>query len=138
MDALVARALKKNPNERFPNAESMRDEALRVASSLHAAPPSIVPGAPAQSGAGVGSAVFPGRPGGPGTHRPRPHAVPAGSLRRHGRAKPPAYGYPQQAGYQPQPSAGFGQQGISTPPPYNLNPPHPTPASGAAAGATGR
>ncbi|MFF6989516.1 protein kinase [Streptomyces sp. NPDC010273] len=130
VDALVARALKKNPNERFPNAESMRDEALRVASSLHAAPPSIVPGAPAQSGAGVGSAVFP----------PVDQAAPAPTGPAHTPYQPgpyggtpapaPSYGYPQQAGYQPQPSAGFGQQGISTPPPYNLNPPHPTPASG--------
>ncbi|MER7642903.1 protein kinase [Streptomyces sp. NPDC126522] len=130
VDALVARALKKNPNERFPNAESMRDEALRVASSLHAAPPSIVPGAPAQSGAGVGSAVFPPvdqaapAPTGPvhTPYQPGPYGGTPASV--------PSYGYPQQAGYQPQPSAGFGQQGISTPPPYNLNPPHPTPASG--------
>ncbi|MER6211581.1 protein kinase domain-containing protein [Streptomyces sp. NPDC001073] len=130
VDALVARALKKNPNERFPNAESMRDEALRVASSLHAAPPSIVPGAPAQSGAGVGSAVFPPvdqaapAPTGP-VHTPYQPGPYGGTP-----APAPSYGYPQQAGYQPQPSAGFGQQGISTPPPYNLNPPHPTPASG--------
>ena len=46
VDALVARALKKNPNERFPSAEAMRDECLRVAASLQPAPPSIVPGAP--------------------------------------------------------------------------------------------
>ncbi|MGX1251500.1 tRNA A-37 threonylcarbamoyl transferase component Bud32 [Streptomyces ambofaciens] len=59
VDALVARALKKNPNERFPSAEAMRDECLRVAASFHAAPPSIVPGAQTSSGAGVGSAVFP-------------------------------------------------------------------------------
>ncbi|MCX4812283.1 protein kinase [Streptomyces sp. NBC_01239] len=130
VDALVARALKKNPNERFPNAESMRDEALRVASSLHAAPPSIVPGAPAQSGAGVGSAVFPPvdqaapAPTGP-VHTPYQPGPYGGTP-----APAPSYGYPQQAGYHPQPSAGFGQQGISTPPPYNLNPPHPTPASG--------
>ncbi|CAO0829460.1 Serine/threonine-protein kinase PknD [Streptomyces microflavus] len=30
MDALVARALKKNPNERFPSAAAMRDEIARV------------------------------------------------------------------------------------------------------------
>ena len=34
VDALVARALKKNPNERFPSAEAMRDECLRVAAVL--------------------------------------------------------------------------------------------------------
>ncbi|WP_327402746.1 protein kinase [Streptomyces sp. NBC_01288] len=134
VDALITRALKKNPNERFPNAEAMRDECLRVASSLHAAAPSIVPGAPAQSGAGVGSAVFP----------PVDQAIPAptGPVQTPYQPGPyggtpapaPAYGYPQQAGYQPQPSVGFGQQGISTPPPYNLTPQHPTPASGGGGG----
>ena len=134
VDALIARALKKNPNERFPNAESMRDECLRVAASLHAAPPSIVPGAPAQSGAGVGSAVFPPvdqaapAPTGP-VHTPYQPGPYGGTP-----APAPAYGYPQQAGYQPQPSVGFGQQGISTPPPYNLTPQHPTPASGGGGG----
>ncbi|PNG22572.1 protein kinase domain-containing protein, partial [Streptomyces cahuitamycinicus] len=59
IDALIARALKKNPNERFPSAVAMRDECLRVAASFQAAPPSIVPGTQAPSGAGVGSAVFP-------------------------------------------------------------------------------
>ena len=134
VDALVARALKKNPNERFPSAEAMRDECLRVMSSLHAAAPSIVPGAPAQSGAGVGSAVFPPvdqaapAPTGPvqTPYQPGPYGgTPAPA---------PAYGYPQHAGYQPQPSIGFGQQGISTPPPYNLTPQHPTPASGGGGG----
>ncbi|MGW3107458.1 protein kinase domain-containing protein [Streptomyces sp. NPDC001100] len=134
VDALVARALKKNPNERFPNAESMREECLRVASSLHAAAPSIVPGAPAQSGSGVGSAVFPPvdqaapAPTGPvqTPYHPGPY--------HHGTPAPappsPAYGYPQQPGYQTPASVGFGQQGLSTPPPYNLNPQHPTPAPG--------
>ena len=70
VDALVARALKKNPNERFPNAVAMRDECLRVAASFQAAPPSIVPSAPAQSGAGVGAAVFP--PVSPATPPPAP------------------------------------------------------------------
>jgi tRNA A-37 threonylcarbamoyl transferase component Bud32 len=134
VDALVARALKKNPNERFPNAESMRDECLRVAASLHTAAPSIVPGAPAQSGAGVGSAVFPPvdqaapAPAGPvqTPYHPGPyHGTPAPS---------PPYGYPQQAGYQTPASVGFGQQGISTPPPYNLNPQHPTPTPGGGGG----
>ncbi|MFJ6897132.1 protein kinase [Streptomyces hokutonensis] len=138
VDALVARALKKNPNERFPNAESMREECLRVASSLHAAAPSIVPGAPAQSGAGVGSAVFPPvdqaapAPTGPvqTPYHPGPY--------HHGTPAPtppsPAYGYPQQPGYQTPASVGFGQQGISTPPPYNLNPQHPTPTPGGGGG----
>src|SRR5690349_5416561 len=59
VDALIARALKKNPNERFVSAESMRDECLRVAQSFQPAPPNIVPGVQTSSGAGVASAVFP-------------------------------------------------------------------------------
>ncbi|MCH5672534.1 protein kinase domain-containing protein [Streptomyces gilvus] len=126
VDALVARALKKNPNERFPNAVAMRDECLRVAASFQAAPPSIVPGAPAQSGAGVGSAVFPpvdqsaAGPTGPvqtpyQPPTPNPYSTPAPS---------PSYGYPQQGGY-PAPAAYGGQP--STPPPYTITPQPPTP-----------
>nr|AAC64406.1 serine/threonine protein kinase [Streptomyces coelicolor A3(2)] len=131
VDALVARALKKNPNERFPSAEAMRDECLRVAASFQAAPPSIVPGAQTSSGAGVGSAVFP--PVGQGTPAPtgpvqtpyqptlspgpNPYGTPAPA------AHSPAYGYPQQAGYQtPAPAPYAQQQAAATPPPYNLTP----------------
>ena len=140
VDALVARALKKNPNERFPNAEAMRDECLRVAQSFQAAAPSIVPGAQTASGAGVGSAVFPPvdqtapgpmgqvqtpyQPGPYGTPTPPP-ATPA-----------PSYGYPQQGGYQPpaQTAAYAPQQGTSTPPPYNLTPQPTTPVSSGSGG----
>ncbi|ANB07441.1 serine/threonine protein kinase [Streptomyces ambofaciens] len=141
VDALVSRALKKNPNERFPSAVAMRDECLRVAASFHAAPPSIVPGAPASSGAGVGSAVFPPVdqsgpvPTGPvqtpyqPTPAPGPYGTPAPA------APSPAYGYPQQNGYQTpaaSPYAPQQHQGASTPPPYNLTP--STPASGSPGG----
>ncbi|MFC9844133.1 protein kinase [Streptomyces sp. NPDC127595] len=142
VDALIARALKKNPNERFPSAEAMRDECLRVAQSLHAAAPSIVPGARTANGAGVASAVFPPvdqaapapgpvqspyQPGpyGPPTPAPTPPPTPA-----------PSYGYPQQGGYLPPPqtSAYSPQQGVSTPPPYNLTPQYPTPQPGGSGG----
>lgn len=136
VDALVARALKKNPNERFPSAEVMRDECLRVASSLQAAAPSIVPGAQTPSGAGVGSAVFPpvdqGTPMPPGnvqapyqpTPPPNPYGTPSPS------APSPAYGYPQQGGYQtPGPAGYVPQQTPSTPPPYNLTPQTTVPSS---------
>ncbi|MFF4704265.1 protein kinase domain-containing protein [Streptomyces sp. NPDC001288] len=121
VDALIARALKKNPNERFPTAESMRDECLRVAASLQTAAPSIVPGIPpTQSGSGVGSAVFPpvdqAAPAPPGPVQtpyhptPNPYGTPAPG-------PAPAYGYPQQSGYQTP--AGYGAQ-APTPPPYDL------------------
>ncbi|MGI5376793.1 protein kinase domain-containing protein [Streptomyces sp. CA-251387] len=130
VDALVARALKKNPNERFPSAESMRDECLRVAASFQPAPPSIVPGAQTQSGQGVGAAVFPpvGQtppPSGPVQTPYQP--APAPTPNPYGTPPPsmpsPAYGYPQQPGYQTPPPAGFSpQQGHPTPPPYTMSP----------------
>ncbi|WP_141312634.1 protein kinase domain-containing protein [Streptomyces spinoverrucosus] len=136
VDALIARALKKNPNERFPTAESMRDECLRVAASFQAAPPSIVPGAATQSGAGVGSAVFP--PVDQATPPPpqsnvqtpyQPHPTP--NPNPYGTPTPsPSYGYPQQGGY-PTPHAAYGAQPTpNTPPAYNLTPHTPPPASG--------
>ncbi|MDX3454054.1 protein kinase [Streptomyces sp. ME02-8801-2C] len=125
VDALVARALKKNPNERFPSAVAMRDECLRVAASLQPAAPNIVPGAPSASGAGVASAVFPpvdqATPPTPGPvqtpYQPTPHpqshpqhANPYAATPPPAYATPqtpapaptpvPAYGYPQQAAYQ--------------------------------------
>ncbi|MER5791926.1 protein kinase [Streptomyces sp. NPDC001980] len=140
VDALVTRALKKNPNERFPTAESMRDECLRVAASLHPAAPSIVPGIPpTQSGAGVGSAVFP--PVGQATPPP-PGPVqtpyqPAPAPNPYGAAGPaPAYGYPQQAGYQTP--AGYAQPAPSTPPPYNITPQAPSAGGGGGGGKSNR
>ncbi|MGW7816777.1 protein kinase domain-containing protein [Streptomyces puniciscabiei] len=133
VDALVARALKKNPNERFPTAEAMRDECLRVAASFQAAAPSIVPGAgPVQSGAGVGSAVFPpvdrtaqAAPGPVQTpYQPGPYGAP----QTPPQATAPAYGYPQQgqpSGYQTPPPIGYGPQAphaAPTPPPYTISP----------------
>ncbi|MDO0913388.1 protein kinase [Streptomyces sp. DT2A-34] len=135
VDALVARALRKNPNERFPSAEAMRDECLRVAASFQAAPPSIVPGSQAQSGQGVGASVFPpvGQtppPGGPvqtpyqPTPAPNPYGTPPPGT------PPPGYGYPQQPGYQTPPPAAYSPQpGHPTPPPYTLSP-QPQPTSG--------
>ncbi|MFI0998515.1 protein kinase [Streptomyces galbus] len=138
VDALVARALKKNPNERFPTAVAMRDECLRVAASFQAAPPSIVPGAPTQSGSGVGSAVFP--PVGQGTppvgavHTPYQPQTPAPNP--YGTPQPstpaPSYGYPQQGGYQAPASYGAQQ------PTYNLTPQHPAPASSGGGGKSNR
>ncbi|MDT0389121.1 protein kinase domain-containing protein [Streptomyces dubilierae] len=134
VDALITRALKKNPNERFPSAEAMRGECLRVAASFQAAPPSIVPGTQAQSGAGVGSAVFPpvdqATPAPSGQvqtpYQPTPPPNPYGTP-----APAPAYGYPQQGGYQtPNPAAYSPQPGPSTPPPYNLTPQSGTAPSG--------
>ncbi|MFJ2233314.1 protein kinase [Streptomyces sp. NPDC087859] len=132
VDALIARALKKNPNERFPSAEAMRTECLRVAASFQAAAPSIVPGAQTSSGAGVGSAVFPpvdqGTPAPTGPvqtpyqQTPNPYGTPPPS------APSPAYGYPQQGGYQTPTPAPHAY--ASTPPPYNITPQQAPPSGG--------
>lgn len=124
VDAIVARALKKNPNERFPTAEAMRDECLRVAQSFQAAAPSIVPGAATASGGGVGSAVFPPvdsslpQQGGVQTpYQPGPYGPPTPA------PVTPGYGYPQQGGYQtPAPTNAYAPQASQTPPPYTLSP----------------
>ncbi|MGW1373414.1 protein kinase domain-containing protein [Streptomyces sp. NPDC002446] len=108
VDALVARALKKNPNERFPTAEAMRDECLRIAGSGQSgATPLIIGEGPRArtSGSSVSSAVFPTASGNPQT--PAPPSV--------------------QQPYQPTQAAGFGPQ---TPPPPNNA--YPTPAPGPA------
>ncbi|MFF9339121.1 MULTISPECIES: protein kinase [unclassified Streptomyces] len=126
MDALVARALRKNPNERFPSAAAMRDECLRVLSAGQSAAPVIVPGAPVSSGSGVGSAVFPPVGQTPPPHQPAPHVQqpyqpPAPQPGPYGPPTPaptpmpgPAYGYPQQA---PTPAPGY-----QTPPPVSYAP----------------
>ncbi|WP_405615125.1 protein kinase domain-containing protein [Streptomyces sp. NBC_01508] len=112
MDALVARALKKNPNERFPSAAAMRDECARVLPQDQGGAPVIVQGAPSTSGAGVGSAVFPpvdqGMPaphGGVQTpYQPGVYGPPTPAMQNPApmRTPPPTYGYPPQhnQGYQ--------------------------------------
>ncbi|MEU3604026.1 protein kinase [Streptomyces sp. NPDC035033] len=125
MDALVARALRKNPNERFPSAAAMRDECLRVLAAGQTAAPVIVAGGPVNSGSGVGSAVFPPVGQTPPPHTPhgvqQPYQPPAPQPGPYGPPTPapapapgPAYGYPQQA---PTPAPGY-----QTPPPVSYAP----------------
>ncbi|MFF9149599.1 protein kinase [Streptomyces sp. NPDC014861] len=133
MDALIARALRKNPNERFPSAAAMRDECLRVLAAGQSAAPAIVPGAPVGSGSGVGSAVFPpvGQTPPPhhGAHVQQPYPAHTPQPGPYGPPTPapvpapgPGYGYPQQA---PTPAPGY-----QTPPPVSYAPAHsPAPAS---------
>ncbi|MEE1748957.1 MULTISPECIES: protein kinase domain-containing protein [unclassified Streptomyces] len=130
MDALVARALKKNPNDRFPSAAAMQDEIARVlAASGSTGAPVIIAGggAPTNSGSGVGSAVFPpvdqsgGMPRSVQTpYQPGPYQS-AAQPGPYGPATPapaPSYGYPQSApAYQSQAPVPH-----QTPPPYALSP----------------
>ncbi|WP_431780641.1 protein kinase domain-containing protein [Streptomyces chumphonensis] len=109
VDALVARALRKNPNERFPTAEAMRAEALRISGSgaTTGVSPAIVTGGPAQhSGAGVAQSVFP-------------------PVSATGTPPPPSTTPMPQGGYAYPPQQGFGP---STPPPPTHQQGYPTPA----------
>ncbi|MGW0393175.1 protein kinase domain-containing protein [Streptomyces sp. NPDC003042] len=137
MDALVARALKKNPNERFPTAAAMRDEIMRVISAGQTGAPVIVPGAATGgSGAGVGSAVFPPVDSGfqqqppqslqqpyqaPQTPPPSPYA-PTPAPQQHAQG---GYAYPHQAVHTPPPAQQ--QYAPQTPPPFTISP-SPAPA----------
>ncbi|MEV7616748.1 protein kinase [Streptomyces sp. NPDC089799] len=143
MDALVARALKKNPNERFPSAAAMRDEIARVLSAGQTAAPMIVAGGPVNSGAGVGSAVFPPvdsslphppqqavqqpyQPYAPQQHTPAPAP---GPVQQQGYAYPP----PQQHTPPPMPQQAYQQhQGYApqTPPPFSASHTAQQPATG--------
>ncbi|MFD8015415.1 protein kinase [Streptomyces sp. NPDC058955] len=121
MDALVARALRKNPNERFPSAAAMRDECLRVLAAGQSAAPVIVPGAPVGSGAGVGSAVFP-----PVGQTPPPHPSQVQQPYPAHTPQPGPYGPPTPAPAPvPNPAYGYPQQPHTPAPGY----PTPQPAS---------
>ncbi|WP_103532146.1 protein kinase [Streptomyces sp. SM11] len=136
MDALVARALKKNPNERFPSAAAMHDEIARVLNASGGqtgAPVIVTGGGPANSGAGVGSAVFP--PVDQSTpapqsvqtpYQPHPHQQPQqpGPYSQPTPAPAPSYGYPQAAQAQGYPTPG--PLAHQTPPPYSISPQHST------------
>jgi serine/threonine protein kinase len=118
MDALVARALRKNPNERFPSAAAMRDECARVASAGQTGAPVIIGGAPSSSGAGVGSAVFP--PLNQQTPAPQHVQTPyqPGPYGPPTPAPTPQYGYP----HTPAPAYQTPGPVASTPPPYTMSP----------------
>ncbi|MFF9507120.1 protein kinase [Streptomyces sp. NPDC014724] len=134
MDALVARALRKNPNERFPSAAAMQDEIARVLSAGgQTGAPAIVAGggAPSNNGSGVGSAVFPPvdqstsapqnvqTPYQPGPYRSGPYGAPTPAP-----TPAPSYGYPQSApAYQGQaPMSPMSPMQQQTPPPYTVQP----------------
>ncbi|MFJ3200244.1 protein kinase [Streptomyces sp. NPDC086989] len=147
MDALVARALKKNPNERFPTAAAMRDEIARVLAAGQTGAPAIVPGAhTGSSGAGVGSAVFP--PVDSGFQAPPAHSLqqpyaPTPTPSPYAPQTPPPVAQPHGQGgyaYPPQQQVAHQQQyAPQTPPPFTISPSAGTGPStqGGRAGAAG-
>ncbi|MFJ6720865.1 protein kinase [Streptomyces sp. NPDC091259] len=133
MDALVARALKKNPNERFPTAAAMGDEIARVLAAGQTGAPVIVPGAATGgSGAGVGSAVFPPVDSAfqtPPQSVQQPYQTPS-PYAPHTPAQG-GYAYPPQQ-HTPAPQHAQQQYAPQTPPPFTIS---PNPGGGAGAAA---
>lgn len=118
VDALVSRALRKNPAERFPTADAMHDESDRVLAATARNTMPLISGATAATsrGEGVANAVFPSAQGqvySPPPQMRTPYAPPQG----YGPSTPPS---------SPPPSAyGYSQRAPQTPPPapsYNLAP----------------
>ncbi|WP_251056476.1 protein kinase [Streptomyces sp. ISL-94] len=142
MDALVARALKKNPNERFPTAAAMGDEIARVLASGQTGAPVIVQGAATGgSGAGVSSAVFP--PVDSGFQAP-PQSVQQPYQSPYAPTPAPQYQHQHQqhaqGGYAyPHPPAPVPQQQYApqTPPPYTISPASSAGQAGTAGGGSG-
>ena len=115
IDALVARALRKNPAERFPTADAMHDETDRVFAATQSNTMPMVSGntATGSRGEGVAAAVFPSQPGQVQTPPPQmqtPYApTPQPQHHAYGPATPPpsAYGYPQQGQQTPPPTPAY-------------------------------
>jgi eukaryotic-like serine/threonine-protein kinase len=115
VDALVARALRKNPTERFPTADAMHDEADRVLAATTRNTMPLISGAAGTAtgrGEGVAASVFPAAQGPLQTPPPQiqsPYAP--GPQQGFGPSTPPpsAYGYPQQgaARQTPPPAAAY-------------------------------
>jgi serine/threonine protein kinase len=126
VDALVARALRKNPADRFPTAEAMQDECERVAAAAKgiATPLVISEGPKAHQGAQPDAfAVFPNATGDPHAQTPPPYQQqPPTPQMNYGPPTPPPNQYQQQpygpAGYQtPAPTTRPTTPAYSTPPP---------------------
>ncbi|WP_433890960.1 protein kinase domain-containing protein [Streptomyces sp. CA-111067] len=144
MDALVARALRKNPAERFPGADTMHEELDRVlaATTRNTMPIISGGGAVGSRGEGVSASVFPSAQG-PVQSPPQQMQTPYAPTPQPFQQQPSQ----QQGGYRPStppPSAYGYPQRAATPPPaatpasaYNLTPSHQVPAQHQGPGRTG-
>ena len=140
VDALVARALRKDPSHRFPDADAMRAECERVALAAGAASPRLIgrrPGPPAPGvGGSAANAMFPQAQGQLGTpppapqqpYRAAPMPAPMPAPQQFSGRRPypqPQFGGQPYAGPQsvgPQ-SVGPQSVGPQSPPPYRPGPP---------------
>ena len=147
VDALVARALRKDPAHRFQTADEMREECERLAGAGGAGTPLIIGEGPRVSNVGGSgaNAVFPHAQGQLGTmppqqqpyqQQPMPQQTPRPSMPGTPPPQnyvpgptPPPYARPGVPTPPPYPQQGM-PQGMQTPPPYRPTPaptPRPTP-----------
>ncbi len=114
MDALVARALRKNPAERFPTADTMHDETDRVLASTQSNTMPMMSGTATTTnrGEGVANSVFPSQQGqvqSPQGQIHTPYGPTPSQQGGFGPSTPPpsAYGYPQQGHQTPPPTPAY-------------------------------
>ncbi|MEW1864352.1 protein kinase [Streptomyces sp. NPDC088194] len=127
IDALVARALRKNPAERFPTADTMHDEIERVLSATQSGGMPVITGnaVTGSRGEGVAASVFPVQPGQvppPAQQVQTPYA-PTPPPQGYGPTTPPpsAYGYPQQGAPTPPPTPAYNLPPSQVPQQYAMN-----------------
>ncbi|MET9612472.1 protein kinase domain-containing protein [Kitasatospora indigofera] len=133
IDALVARALRKDPAHRFPTAEAMREEVERVlgggaGSPLQASTPLVINEGPRSAHASTSLTNMPQVPGDLRTPAPQvaqPYQPVHTSPQYGPQTPPPPYRTPApQAPHTPQP---FAQPQYQTPPPHGFHPQTPPP-----------
>ncbi|MFD3457250.1 protein kinase [Streptomyces sp. NPDC058691] len=136
-DALVARALRKNPAERFPTADTMKDETDRVAAPERGtgATPLIISAGPRARGRGeaVSQAVFPPVQG--DLRTPQPPVQQPYQSHPHQPHQPQTQPTPYQGGWGqaaqtpppgPRPAYGYPQNGGQPTTPYTVQPNQPS------------
>jgi serine/threonine-protein kinase len=150
VDALVARALRKDPGHRFQTADEMREECERLAGAGGANTPLIIGEGPRVTNVGGSgaNAVFPPAQGQLGTMSPQQQPYQQQPMPQYSTPQPsmspppqnyapgptpPPYARPGMPPQTPTPYPHVGmQQGVQTPPPYRPTPaptpvPRPTP-----------
>lgn len=143
VDALVARALRKNPAERFPTADAMHDEADRVLAATARGTMPVISGTGTVTsrGEGVAASVFPSAQGQVHTPPPQiqtPYAPSTPGPYAPPTPPPPSYGYPQQgAAPTPPPTPAYNLARTPVPPVPSVGVPPQRPA-GTSHGGGGR
>ena len=128
VDALVARALRKDPGHRFQTADEMREECERLAGAGGANTPLIIGEGPRVTNVGGSgaNAVFPPAQGQLGTMPPQQQPYPQQPMPQPSMPRPSMPGTPPPQNYVPGPTPPpYARPGVPTPPPSTPTPyPH--------------